>query len=305
MKVATPNKRSNTLLKPALNNSNPHRPSSSGRPFRPRHAPQPHQPKPSPSVHGSYGDTSWEKSATWYDQLIGEKGSSLYQSLVLPSALKLLNPQANENILDIGCGQGIFTRELSKRAQSITGIDAAPTLIEKARQYPSQHPIRYEVRDAASINDLGSFHAISAILCLQNMAHLDTVTASMSAQLKPGGRMLWVLNHPAFRIPRQSSWGFEGGHKLQYRRIDRYSSNLEVPILMHPGKADSESTVSYHRSLSNLFKPAFSNGFLLQALEEWHSPKQSQPGPRANAENIARKEFPLFIGLLWHKPLKV
>ncbi|HYF33914.1 MAG TPA: hypothetical protein VD994_01380, partial [Prosthecobacter sp.] len=112
---------------------------------------------------------------------------------------------------------------------------------------------------------------------------------------------VWVLNHPAFRIPRQSSWGFEGDHKLQYRRIDAYSSTMSVPIIMHPGKPDSEVTTSFHRSFETLTQSGFKAGLLLGGLHEWISHKESQPGPRARAENRARREFPLFLGLLWRK----
>jgi hypothetical protein len=71
---------------------------------------------------------------------------------------------------------------------------------------------------------------------------------------------------------------------------------------MHPGKADSESTVSFHRSLETLTACGFSAGLRLSGIGEWYSHKESQPGPRAKAENRARKEFPLFLALLWEKP---
>jgi hypothetical protein len=40
---------------------------------------------------------------------------------------------------------------------------------------------------------------------------------------------------------------------------------------------------------------------VMAGLSEWHSHKASQPGPRARAENHARKEFPLFLAMLWKK----
>lgn len=249
----------------------------------------------------SFGGTSWEKSADWYDRIIGERGSELYREVVIPRALDLLQPKKGERVLDIGCGQGVFSRAIAECGSLVTGIDASLTLIQKARTYQGRAPIRYFDRDAAELSGLGDFDAASAILCLQNLEHLDKVCVSVSSVLKPGGRMLWVLNHPAFRIPRQSSWGFEDERKLQFRRIDAYSSTLNVPIIMHPGKAESETTVSIHRSLESLMAPAFAAGLTLAGFQEWHSHKESQPGPRARAENRARKEFPLFLGLLWQR----
>ncbi len=244
-------------------------------------------------------DTSWEKSADWYDRVIGAQGSEIYRSIVIPRALDLLEPMVNEHVLDLGCGQGVFARTLAAHGCDVTGVDAAPSLIEKAKSYPASSPIRFVTRDAAQINDLGPFDAVSAILCLQNMPHLDEVCAACAGALRDGGRMLWVMNHPCFRVPRQTSWGYDEGRDVQFRRLDAYSSRLSVPIVMHPGQQDSETTLSFHHNLTVLMAFAFRAGFVLSGLEEWHSDKQSEPGPRARAENRARNEFPLFIALLW------
>ena len=254
-----------------------------------------------PGKDRSVGGTSWEKSADWYDRIIGERGSELYREVVIPRALDMLQPKKGQQVLDLGCGQGVFSRALAECGAQVTGVDASHTLIQKARTYQGRSPIRYFDRDAAQLGGLGEFDAASAILCLQNLEHLDQVCLAAASVLRSGGRMLWVLNHPAFRIPRQSSWGFEDERKLQYRRIDAYSSTMSVPIIMHPGKVDSETTVSTHRSLEALMAPAFAAGLTLAGFQEWHSHKESQPGPRARAENRARKEFPLFLGLLWRK----
>jgi len=279
----------------------PRKPTGSRTPSRFSPSRTPARPAVREGQDRSQGGTSWEKSADWYDRILGERGSELYQAVVIPNALDMLAPQRGERVLDIGCGQGVFSRALADLGAHVTGVDASTSLIAKARTYRSRTPIRYFDRDAAELTGIGEFDAASAILCLQNMEHLETVCASVATVLKPGGRMLWVLNHPAFRIPRQTSWGFEDNYKLQYRRVDAYSSTLGVPIIMHPGKADSESTISFHRSLETLTRAGFGAGLALAGLGEWYSHKESQPGPRARAENHARKEFPLFLAMLWRK----
>jgi SAM-dependent methyltransferase len=246
-------------------------------------------------------DTSWEKSAGWYDGIIGAQGSEIYQRIVIPGALGLLKPARDERVLDLGCGQGVFARALAAKGCEVTGVDASPSLLKRAREYPSREPIQYVARDAAHLHGLGPFDAISAILAVQNMSHLAQVCRATTAVLQPGGRMLWVINHPCFRIPRQTSWGWDAEMKIQYRRLDGYASKLSIPIVMHPGQQKSESTVSFHHGLAELMKFAFAEGLLLAGLEEWVSNKQSEPGPRARAENRARREFPLFLALLWNK----
>ena len=67
---------------------------------------------------------------------------------------------------------------------------------------------------------------------------------------------------------------------------------------MTPGKSkDKQFTYSFHRSLQDYSKALRAGGFAIVRMEEWISHKDSQPGPRAAAENTARKEFPLFLAI--------
>ncbi|HEX8993733.1 MAG TPA: methyltransferase domain-containing protein, partial [Candidatus Paceibacterota bacterium] len=141
----------------------------------------------------------------------------------------------------------------------------------------------------------GSFDTVTIVLALQNIENMSEVLREARRVLKRGGRLVFVLNHPAFRVIRHSSWGFDEAQKVQYRRIDRYLSGEKVMVDMHPGKRDSVRTVSFHRSLQDIVKALSKNGFAIMHLEEWISHKKSGKGPRQRAEDTARKEFPLFM----------
>ena len=121
--------------------------------------------------------------------------------------------------------------------------------------------------------------------------------------LADGGVFIALLNHPYFRIPKLTSWGFDGS-EAQYRRVNAYMSNQKLEINMNPGESEkdytaAEKTVSFHRPLQGYIKMFSESGFALVDMEEWISNKVSAPGKRAEAENIARSEIPLFMSLVF------
>jgi 2-polyprenyl-3-methyl-5-hydroxy-6-metoxy-1,4-benzoquinol methylase len=243
--------------------------------------------------------TDWAGVADWYDQLVGDKGSEYQQEVVFPGVLRLLGPVAGENILDLACGQGAFCRLLREKDAQVTGIDAARPLIQVAQQR-SDPAIRYRVADALRLTEMselaGRFDAVVCVLAIQNINPLDPIFQGVAACLAPGGRFVLAMMHPAFRGPHYTSWGWEE-HKVQYRRVDRYLLPRKEPIVTNPGKDATRFTWTFHRPLQTYIKSLARAGLLVNSLEEWPSHKQSEPGPRAKAENTARKEIPLFMAI--------
>ena len=56
----------------------------------------------------SHKDRGWNPVAAWYDKLVGESGSDYHQNVILPAALRILDPQAGESVIDVCCGQGVL-----------------------------------------------------------------------------------------------------------------------------------------------------------------------------------------------------
>lgn len=242
------------------------------------------------------GATSWGGVADWYDDLL-ESGEGTYQSeLVLPNLLRLLEIKKGDQILDLACGQGFFSREFFKAGAEVSGADISSSLIALA-QKNSPKEINYTVSSADKIPFVSteSVDAVVCVLAIQNIENVAGVFAEAIRVLRKGGKFLLVMNHPAFRIPKRSSWGFDEKLKIQYRRLDEYISDSKTEIAMHPGSEPTSETISFHHSLQYYFKALFKVGFVVSRFEEWTSGKTSQPGPRAGAENKSRKEFPLFL----------
>lgn len=248
--------------------------------------------------------TSWGGVAKWYDDLIEKEASSYQKEVILPNVLRLLAPKQGERILDLACGQGFFSREFAKLGADVIGVDIAPELIKIASvNSESKTNIRikpeFRVSSADKLDFIpdGSIDKVAIILALQNIEDINGVFKECARILSSKGKIVLVINHPAFRIPKTSSWEFAEKEKIQYRRIDKYMSESSVQIQMHPGKDPKDVTISFHRPLQVYFKAIKKTGFAVTGLEEWISNKESEQGPRARAEDEARKEIPLFLSL--------
>ncbi|MCI0382305.1 MAG: methyltransferase domain-containing protein [Chlamydiae bacterium] len=240
---------------------------------------------------------SWESVANWYDRLTGEKGHYYHQALIIPKLLELFEIEKTKNpaFLDLACGSGILSSHLPKTLPYL-GIDISPSLIAKAKERNPPKNHQFQLFDLGKKLNLPKkdFSHAAIILALQNMENPLQLVQNGYDHLRNGGKIFVVLNHPCFRISRQSSWEIDQKKKLQYRRIDRYFSPLKIPIQIHPGKDEEIHTFSYHHPLStygHFFKKA---GFLIESIEEWCSPKKST-GKMAKMENFSREEFPLFL----------
>lgn len=242
--------------------------------------------------------TSWESSAKWYDESVGEKGHYYHEHVILPNLLKLMELSKSSKVLDLACGQGILARHLPTGA-SYLGIDIAPSLIKAAKERTKHSFLVKDVTKKMELSAADFTHA-TIILALQNIGDPLAVLKNAAAHLVPKGKLFIVLNHPSFRIPRQSSWGIDEAKKLQYRRVDSYLSSLKIPIQTHPGKGNEVQTLSFHHPLMSFTKWLKEAGFAIVEIEEWISDKKSTGG-RAKMENRAREEFPLFMTLVAQK----
>ena len=241
--------------------------------------------------------SSWDDAAGWYSGCVGEKGHTYHQSLILPNALRLLNLQPGESLLDLGCGQGVLSRHLPPGVTYV-GVDSSSALILTAKRL-SKNGAAFYTADVSSPLPIAKkdFDALCFILSLQNMEHPGEAIAQATKHLKPGGKCLLILNHPCFRIPRQSHWGIDAKEHLQYRRLNLYMSSLKIPIQVRPSQGQKSETVdSFHAPLSAFVQWLMRANIAIATMEEWCSDKKSH-GARAKMENRARQEFPLFLAI--------
>ncbi|WP_119068519.1 class I SAM-dependent methyltransferase [Aggregatilinea lenta] len=246
--------------------------------------------------HHKRDPSGWDALARWYDGWVGAHGSEHHRRLAIPATLDLLDLAPDDHLLDIGAGQGVFAPYVLRTGARYTGVEISPRLLSLAQQRGLSHArfVRGDARRLADIPALeaASFDAAAFLLSIQDMNPLEAVLRSAAWALRDGGRLVILMTHPCFRVPRQSGWGHDEARNLQFRRVDSYLSTLEVPMKAY-GKQRAGTTISFHRPLSRYINALAACGLLIDALEEITTYESGN----SKAERRANAEFPLFVGL--------
>lgn len=258
-----------------------------------------------PSTERPSRDTSWDRVASWYDDLLDDKGNDHYENVILPGAVRLIEPHAGMRVLDVACGQGQLCRRLASAGAHAVGVDLSPQLIAAAKRREDGERggggAEFQVADARELLTvtpaLRDFDVAACVMALANIDPLEPVFTGVHAALKPGGIFAIIISHPSFRAAGQTSWEWDARLGKQYRRIDGYLSNGHKRIQMHPGADPSVVTWTFHRPLQTYTRLLSAAGFAITTLEEWPGMRVSTSGPRAHEENRARREIPLFLAL--------
>ena len=180
--------------------------------------------KPAAIRTGPMSVTSW--SPTLYNQ----KHSFVYH--YGESLVKELNSQPNEQILDLGCGTGELTQQISKSEATVVGTDSSAELIATAQQqFPN---VKFRRQDATQLSDIEQYDAIFSNAVLHWIKDQSAVTRGMFQVLRPGGRLVAEFGgqgnvQTIVNALRETLWqyGYEQTGILSNRgKVPRFDSGL-------------------------------------------------------------------------------
>jgi trans-aconitate methyltransferase len=99
--------------------------------------------------------------------------------------LDLLDAKPGEQVLDLGCGDGVLSEKIVGLGASVTGVDSSPQMVEAAKR----RGINAHLMDAYKLTFDGEFDGVFSNAALHWMSKLpDAVIAGVRRALKPRGR---------------------------------------------------------------------------------------------------------------------
>jgi SAM-dependent methyltransferase len=118
--------------------------------------------------------------------------SKYFEPFFLPLYKKTIEQlQLDENclLLDAGCGSGLFSHMAINTGADVIGIDAAPGLLELARERNPQNSFLEEDLEALPFG-AESFHVVTGFNSFQFAANFTGALAEAKRVLKKGGRLV-------------------------------------------------------------------------------------------------------------------
>lgn len=230
----------------------------------------------------------YEKLADSYAARAPTKPHNAYYER--PATLSLLGDVAGKRVLDAGCGPGIYAEELVIRGAEVVSFDASERMVELARERLRD---RAEVSHANMEEPLswledGSFDLVVSALTMDYVKDWDDPLAEFYRVLKPGGKLVFSVEHPTFKFVEQVYEG-EGNY------FETTLGGMEWT-----GFGERVWMPSYRRPLGAMVDGILGSGFAFAGMLEPRPDERFRDADPEDYEKLSR--MPGFLCFVGRKP---
>lgn len=167
------------------------------------------------------------------------------------------------NILDVGCGCGFLTMQITKRfpKTKVEGIDMSVAAIKCAQKFSD---LKFYKDDITKFNSKENFNILVYNMVFHNLQDIESAMQKNNQILKENGIVVITIPHPTFWLQDKINRG-----KISLDETFNYSEekNYSIPFKIKNGKYHQKKLTYYHRKLST-YVDTFSKYFTIISFEE-------------------------------------
>ena len=157
----------------------------------------------------------WDRAASTYDAEYREWLSETFENKIRSWLARRFTP--DDDVLEVGCGTGIFSEMIAGRVRHLTATDFSPEMLERARQRLSAYD-NVETRKEDACHTFfadGAFDAVLAVNLFHHASEPTVVARECNRVVRPGGRV--VVIDCAGHATLVSAWIAAGLRRLRLR----------------------------------------------------------------------------------------
>lgn len=256
--------------------------------------------------HKGYTDetarAAWNRGAAFWLDFV-RSGADYYRTEVHgPALLKACDSVTGLHVLDLGCGEGYFSRALSRAGAQVIGIDIADELLNAAKAQEREEKLGTEYRllsatDLPRYWDAGSFDLVTGCMSVQDMSDPPRALQGARWVLPEGARMVFSVPHPGTDTTYREWERDERGMKISLR-IDRYFETGPSICNWNMERLKGHwATPYWRRTLSEWCDMIAASNFCIKRLHE-PRPSAEQVTVRPNLEDCFRVPYFLIFDLV-------
>jgi 2-polyprenyl-3-methyl-5-hydroxy-6-metoxy-1,4-benzoquinol methylase len=152
---------------------------------------------------------SWRKNAEAWTRAVRDQEIESRRVATDAAILKAVRARAPRVVLDVGCGEGWLTRALAAEGARVTGVDAVPALVERARG-AGGGDFRVMTYEDVAAGALGvAYDAAVCNFSLIGKDPVDRLVRAMPSVLASGGALFVQTVHPLMTtgdLPYVDGW---------------------------------------------------------------------------------------------------
>ena len=202
----------------------------------------------------------WDNVCEQRQELISSGADVSLTMVTVPYIIDKLKRKDKLRVLDVGCGTGYLTNQISEAGNACIGIDSSKKSIQIAKSNYKRQGLSFKVCNAKSYNSSYLFDVCVANMVLMDDPEWIKSIANIYRLLKSGGYFISTITHPWF-WPRY--WGYEDEAWFEYDK----EIFIECPFVTTFSDVLG-TTTHIHRPLSSYINGLRSEGFSIECIDE-------------------------------------
>jgi len=232
----------------------------------------------------------WAESAQAWLGEIGARGDFAREYVLDAPMLARVDASRFTDALDVGCGEGRFSRMLAARGISTIGIDPTGALLTEARKRHPAGDYRPGRAEALEFPD-ASFDLVVSYLTLIDIPDITSAIPEMARVLRPGGSLLIANLNSFITAAPPPGWTRRRADGTKRFYIDNYLEERPDWVAWRKMRIQN-----WHRPLSVYMALLLGQGLVLRHFDE---PAAVGVDPDRAAEY---RRVPFFLVMEWQKP---